>query len=102
MRKGGLLSKTIAGIGRVAEAPRASQLSVDYPQADEKVARGHYTVRISGAESGCEVSIDGGAWQACRQDCGYSWFDWNPDEAGAHRISVRADAGKTERTCRVI
>ena len=80
-----LLSKIIPSLGQTGQ----NALSIDYPQAGENVARGHYAIRISGCEGECQITIDGtGVWQSCRCDGGYCWYDWNPVETGAHRISV--------------
>ena len=100
-----LLSALIPGLKQTREE-KQNTLSIDYPQADEKVARGHYAIRISGCAGECQVAIDGGEWQSCRSADGYQWYDWNPAETGTHRISVRAHVGnrwvKADRTCRVV
>ena len=106
MTRHGLLSTIIPGLNQTG-AEKQSKFGIDYPQAGEKVARGHYAIRISGCEGECQITIDGaGVWQGCRRDGGYCWYDWNPAETGAHRISVRARVGnawvKADRTCRVV
>jgi hypothetical protein len=79
---------------------------IDYPQAGEKVLRGHYSIRISGGSGDCQAAIDGGDWQSCRTADGYHWYDWSPEKTGSHRISVRVRSGhkwvKVQRTCRVV
>jgi len=101
-----LLSTVIPGLNKTEEE-KQSKFCIDYPQIGEKVARGHYTIRISGCEGECQITIDGtGDWQNCRCDGGFQWYDWNPTEAGAHRISIRTRVGhkwvKADRTCRVV
>jgi len=101
-----LLSTVIPGLNKTEEE-KLSKLSIDYPQVGEKVACGHYAIRISGCEGECQITIDGtGDWQNCRCDGGFNWFDWNPTETGAHRISVRTHVAnkwvKADRTCRVV
>jgi hypothetical protein len=91
----------IAGyVGQAGAAP-----NIDFPQAGEKVAPGHYAIRISGCQGECQAAIDDGEWQACRTEDGYCWYDWSPQAAGRHRIQVRARNGnkwlKTQRTCEV-
>jgi len=91
--------------GKVRTVERSSKVSIDYPQAGEKVHRGHYSIRISAQGASCQVMIDSGSWQDCRVADGFSWYDWTPEQTGAHRISARARSGnkwaKTERTCTV-
>jgi len=86
-------------------AVQQSQLGIDYPQAGEPVARGHYAIRISGCDGECQVSIDDGDWQSCRSADGYWWYDWCPTETGRQRISARVRSGnkwlKVQRTCEV-
>ena len=80
--------------------------TIDYPQAGEKVQRGHYSIRISGCAGECQAAIDEGDWQSCRVADGFHWYDWSPEKPGSHRISVRVRSGKkwvkTQRTCRVV
>ena len=99
-RKGSLLESLSGLIGQTGVGP-----SIDYPQAGEKVSPGHYSIRISGCQGECQAAIDDGEWQACRTSDGYCWYDWQPQEAGRHRITVRARSGskwlKTQRTCDV-
>jgi hypothetical protein len=79
---------------------------IDYPQQGEKVQVGHYAVRISGCTGECQVSIDDGDWQNCRNAEGFWWYDWSADQPGTHRISVRTRIGaawvKTNRSCNVV
>ena len=105
MGSNGFLSKMIAGLSRTGEGKPGTP-RIDYPQMGEKVARGHYAIRISGCAGECQAAIDGGDWQPCRCADGYCWYDWCPTEAGEHRISVRARVGDswvtTNRTRRVV
>ncbi len=106
MRKKGLLSVKIPGPSKTVKTkPVSSALGIDYPQLGETVCRGHYAVRISGGDGSSQVSIDSGAWQECRADAGYHWYDWFPETPGSHLISVRSRVnskwGKAERTCSV-
>jgi len=99
-----LSGKNLGQSKNAAPTPRVT-LNIDYPQAGETVNRGHYAVRISSAGAQCEASIDDGQWQPCRRDENHSWFDWMPDKAGSHKISVRAQANgkwvRVDRNCRV-
>jgi hypothetical protein len=79
--------------------PQASQKAletlmpaVDYPQTGEKVAAGHYAIRLSAPQAAkrVEVSINQGPWQACRPAGGYWWFDWSAESAGEHEVVARA------------
>jgi len=107
VRKRGLLSVKIPGLSRTVEEKPVShsKISIDYPQEGERVCRGHYAIRISAGEGASQVAIDEGAWQECRADAGYHWYDWFPEKPGAHRISVRTRVDgkwvKTERSCDV-
>ena len=110
MKKKGFFSGMISGSSRAAEKSPAvpaaadNKLNIDYPQAGEKIQRGHYAIRISGSDGECHVSIDGGGWQSCRSDAGYSWYDWDA-QPGSHHISARtrvlAKWVKAETTCDV-
>ena len=110
MRTNGLWSTTLRGpnqTGKETPTVHQNKPTIDYPKAGEKVARGHYAIRVSGSESQCQVSIDGSSdWQNCRWDGGYWWYDWTPTETGTHRISVRTHVGAkwvtTEMNCRVV
>lgn len=105
MTKHGLLSTGVPGLNNFGEEIK-SKLQVDYPKVGELVARGHYAVRISGCQGDCQIAFTGATdWQNCRRDGAYHWFDWNPTETGAHRISVRTRVEnnwvKFDRNCRV-
>ena len=95
MRKIGSLSTIVPG-------EKLSKPDIDYPQIGEKVARGHYAIRISGCAGKCEVAIDDGTWRSCRCADGYCWYDWYPTEIGRHRICARVRSGnkwlKVQRT----
>ena len=73
----------------------ANTVTIDFPYEGESVFPGHYAIRIS-AETGddVEVSVDGGAWEGCRESIGFYWFDWWGDHSGQHTIRARARAGK--------
>ena len=67
---------------------------LEYPQAGEAVRTGHYAVRIAAKpEVSVEVSVDGAAWQPCREAVGYYWFDWVPAAPGEHTLVARAKNG---------
>ena len=108
MRRHGVLSSIIPGMKPAGEEKTSlpqNKFDIDYPQASETVARGHYAIRISGCEGECHVSIDEGDWQPCRSAEGFCWFDWNPTQTGRHRLSARTRSGnkwlKAQRTCEV-
>ena len=108
MRRKESLSTTIPGSslpGDGKPAVQQSKLDIDYPQAGEKVERGHYAIRISGCEGECQVSINDDNWQSCRSADGYCWYDWSPTETGRQLISARVRSGnrwlKVQRTCDV-
>lgn len=68
-----------------------TQLSVDFPQQDEKITSAYYTFRISAPDDvqKIEVAIDQDDWQPCRQAAGYWWHDWSGYEDGEHEITAR-------------
>jgi hypothetical protein len=106
MKKNGFLSAILYRLNRTRKEGQ-SKLNIDYPQAGEKVHRGHYTVRISECAGECQIEINGtGVWHSCRRDWGYRWYDWNPTKTGENRISIRTRAGdkwiKSDRICRVV
>ncbi len=79
-------------------APRAKKASsaipaprIDYPQEAERISSSGYTLRIDAPQNGlvAEVSIDDGAWQACRASVGFWWFDWFGFGSGEHVVRVR-------------
>ena len=67
------------------------KLEIDHPAADETIALGHYTFRLSASEPlvAADVSVDRGPWQPCRHACGLWWYDWTCQSPGAHQISAR-------------
>ena len=92
-----MAKKTIVVKKGVAKKPvRKSGLSVviDYPEAQEVVRPGHYSIRLtaSGAEQ-AQVRFDGAEWQDCRESLGHFWYDWAP-QAGRGCLQARARAGK--------
>ena len=107
VRKKGLLSVRIPGLSKIVEEKPAAgaKISIDYPQQGETIHRGHYAIRISGGNGESQISIDKGDWQNCRLDAGYSWYDWFPETAGSHLLSVRTRVNnkwlKTDRACDV-
>ena len=109
MKRKGLLSVVFPGTSGAEDGGQAvcgGQPNVDYPQAGEKVQRGHYSIRISGCTGECQAAIDDGDWQNCRAADGFSWYDWAPEQPGTHRIAVRVRIGnkwvKAQRSCRVV
>ncbi|MEK7384068.1 MAG: hypothetical protein AAB262_12390 [Elusimicrobiota bacterium] len=67
-------------------------LYIDYPAKDEVINSSHYTFRLSVPEevSYVEISIDRGAWQPCRNTCGFWWADCADFQPGTHTLSARA------------
>jgi hypothetical protein len=65
-------------------------IEIDCPAAEEIIAPGHYSFRISSSEAlvEAEISIDRGPWKPCRHACGLWWFDWN-GERGEHQVAAR-------------
>ncbi len=66
-------------------------IEIDCPAAEETVAPGHYTFRVSASEAllEAEISIDGGPWHPCRHACGLWWFDWDDARCGEHEVATR-------------
>ena len=76
-------------------------ICIDYPQNNETVFCGHYCFRLGSRKpcSGMQVSINGGAWQNCRQANGYWWFDWWNFNTGNFYLEAKALVeGKEEQT----
>jgi|GEM_PF-4572434 len=67
---------------------------IDYPQENEKVLLGSYSIRIA-AElfSEVQVSVSGGAWQSCRPAVGYWWLDWSPRKSAEYTLVARSRVG---------
>ena len=85
-----------AGV-REAGQKKSAQKSVviDYPREGERMAKGHYAVRISAnGHDQVEISINDGEWTSCRPSVGYFWFDWWPNTEGLHELIVRARSGQ--------
>jgi len=89
-------------------AESAPEGRIDFPKESEKVASGHYAVRIS-APKGWDVEINAGGteWWGCREAVGFYWFDWWPAKPGRTTLSIRVKSGKgrwkkvSERACTV-
>lgn len=66
-------------------------ITVDYPEADERIGSSHYTIRLGlhADANRVEVSIDDSDWQPCRQAVGYWWYDWSGYQPGSHEIVAR-------------
>lgn len=68
----------------------AANVTIDFPQPNEKVRRGHYAVRISATAPGAvQISFDKNEWFWCRTADGYFWFDWWPSDLGKKQIFIR-------------
>ncbi len=89
-------------------ADAAPEARIDFPKEGQKVAAGHYAVRIS-AKTGWDVEINAGGteWWGCRESVGFFWFDWWPAKPGKTILTVRVKSGKgrwkksAERACTV-
>ena len=68
----------------------APKLDIDHPAAEEVIAPGHYTFRISSTDELVEadISVDRGPWQPCRHACGLWWYDWT-GKPGEHQVAAR-------------
>ncbi|MDE2038403.1 MAG: hypothetical protein KGO96_02670 [Elusimicrobia bacterium] len=71
----------------------SARLSVDFPRQGEIISFPTYTLRLSAPQDlkNVEVSIDGGAWRACRQAEGFWWYDWSDYDDGEHSIVTRVE-----------
>lgn len=92
------------GVKPPAPRPPASFVSVDYPQAGERVVSREYTIRLSVRSGGdAEVSIDEEAWMPCRQASGHWWHDWSGYGRGPHKVCARVtlpDGRRSLSECR--
>jgi hypothetical protein len=70
---------------RKAKLTAKKAVYIDYPQANATVYCGHYCFRLGSvpAADWVKVSVNGGAWQDCRNANGYWWFDWWNFETGS-------------------
>jgi hypothetical protein len=69
-------------------------VAIDYPQENEAVRPGHYSIRLTAAgASAAQARLDGGEWRDCREAVGHYWLDWAP-RVGRAKIEARARAGK--------
>lgn len=67
------------------------QVSIDYPQENEKIVSSNYTFRVSApldAER-VELSLDNGEWRPLRQAAGFWWYDCAGIAAGPHDAALR-------------
>lgn len=64
---------------------------IDYPQPGEAITPGNYSFRITAPSDAKEVriSLDDGNWEACRNDDGHWWYDWNAGTPGEHLAVTR-------------
>ncbi|MEK7389890.1 MAG: hypothetical protein AAB036_09335 [Elusimicrobiota bacterium] len=64
---------------------------IEYPRRNETITSSHYSFRIGApaAVENVDVSIDQGAWLACRKAAGHWWFDWSQYADGEHEIIAR-------------
>jgi hypothetical protein len=91
--------KTPRAPARKAPKPAAPKkppfaVEIDYPQENEAVRPGHYSIRLTAAgASAAQARLDGGEWQDCREAVGHYWLDWAPG-TGQAKIEARARAGK--------
>jgi hypothetical protein len=106
-----ILTRLKKGLSRPSKTETAikADISIDYPQENDKINLGHYAVRItSQGEGKVEISVNGKDWQHCRLSIGYYWFDWWPTESGTHELVARSQPQKGKpkrssvRSCRVV
>lgn len=82
-------------------APIERAVFVDFPREGDSVPLGHYAIRVGAPADGTvEVTLDGKAWNVCRNAVGYYWYDWRPEKAGRAAIVARfkGPAGKGQRS----
>jgi hypothetical protein len=63
---------------------------IEYPRQNEAITSNNYTfsiVAMPGVKK-VEVSIDGSAWEPCRQSDSW-WYDWSGYGAGEHEVTAR-------------
>lgn len=72
--------------------------AVDFPAQNETILSAQYTLRLSAPATAksVDVSIDQGAWLACRQAEGFWWYDWSGYDSGEHEVIARTP-GKNGR-----
>jgi hypothetical protein len=91
--------KTPRASARKPRKPAAAKkpplaVAIDYPQENEAVRPGHYSIRLTAeGASSAQARLDGGEWQDCREAVGHYWLDWAP-RTGQAKIEARARAGK--------
>ena len=86
-----------------AAAPKKPRfaVSIDYPQENEAVRPGHYSVRLTATgASQVQARVAGGDWLDCREAVGHFWLDWSP-RGGETALEARARAGKGRWTAAV-
>jgi len=92
------------GVKLPVPRPPASFVSVDYPQAGERVVSREYTIRLSVRSGGdAEVSFDEEAWMPCREASGFWWHDWSGYGRGPHKVCARVtlpDGRRSLSECR--
>ena len=91
-----MAKKTMAAkkpVVKKAARKSAPAVLIDYPQPDEIVRPGHYSIRLSAPHgSSVQVRLDAGAWQDCRHAAGHYWHDWAP-QAGRVCVQARSRIG---------
>ena len=86
-----MAKKTVA-VKKVVVKKPALRVIIDYPQVQEIVRPGHYSIRLTAAGQ-AQVRVDGGEWLDCRATHGHHWLDWAP-QPGRARLEARARTGK--------
>jgi hypothetical protein len=82
-------------------APRKLAAAIDFPQENEAVRPGHYSIRVTATgATQAQVRVGAREWTNCRESVGHFWRDWAPTP-GAFDLAVRARRGKG-RWCAVV
>jgi hypothetical protein len=75
-------------------APAKLTATIDYPQENEIVRPGHYSIRVTATGAAqAQVRVGAGDWADCREASGHFWRDWAPTP-GAFALAARARRGK--------
>jgi hypothetical protein len=86
------ISKALTPIAQTLPESGPEKITVEYPKEGERINSTHYAFKISARFPvvKVEVSLDGGAWKACRQAAGHWWFDWTGFSSKNYVLHARA------------
>lgn len=86
--------------GAVKTPQQSGKVGVEFPVESEEISSPTYTFRFRALPDTIhvEISINGKAWEKCREALGIWWFDWRNYKPGNYELVARAINAHGDKT----